>query len=90
MAVGEDLLTLHKTRMLPMRPLNPYFWKEMKPKIYSGLSMLLFPTCVPIAMRGMEKRKRNVVRVADPTVLTRAVGFGEFCLRLQTEDLEFE
>ena len=41
-------------------------------------------------MRGMEKRKRNVVRVADPAVLTRAVGFGGFCLRLQIEDLEFE
>ena len=25
-------------------------------------------------MRGMEKRKRNVVRVADPAVLTRGCG----------------
>ena len=51
--------------------------------------MLLFPTCEPIAMRGMEKRKRNVVRVADPTVLTMVVCFGVYCLRLQTDDLEF-
>ena len=52
--------------------------------------MLLFPACEPIVVRGMEKRKRNVVRVADSAVLTRAVGFGGFCLRLQIEDLEFE
>ena len=35
-------------------------------------SMLLFPVCEPIVMRGMEKRKRNEARVTDPAVLTRA------------------